>query len=204
MALCFWFKKVCVAATELCIVYRVRGFGCALFVLRSYGSNYSISVDGRSQIPDLKRKWSDYADGVEPNGAIFFYSETGGKKVRRGDSITTNRYYYAVVKNDFIYHTNIDQSMVGKIIINRIGYKIIKFRIDVSIDNKIEFTFISSYMRSNYGVWLLECPPELIPVWPPVVQQDYMIPAKNDSHVVCVVSSGNTEPNVFSYYGNEV
>ena len=138
------------------------------------------------------------------NGAIFSYSETGGKKVRRGDSISTNRYYYAVVKNDFLYHSNISQAAIGKIIINKTAFKIIKFMIDVSVDNTKDFTHISSYMKSNFGVWLLECPPELIPVWPPVVQQDYMIPIKNDSNVVCIVSSGNAEPIVFSYSGNAV
>lgn len=67
-----------------------------------YGRNYTISVDGRTPIFDLQRKWSDYADGFEPNGAIFSYSETGGKKIRKGDSISTNRYYYAVVRNEFL------------------------------------------------------------------------------------------------------
>ena len=85
-----------------------------------------------------------------------------------------------------------------------IEYKVIKFFIDVSIDNKKEFTLISEYMKSNFGVWLLECPSELIPVWPPVVQHDHMIPVKNDSNVICLVSSGNDEPNVYSYSGNAV
>lgn len=169
-----------------------------------YGRNYSISIEGRTPLYDLQRKWSDYADGFESNGAIFSYSETGGKKVRRGDSISTNRYYYAVVKNDFLYHSNISQTTIGKVIINKAVFKIIKFQIDVSVDSKRDFTLISSYMKSNFGVWLLECPPELIPVWPPVVQQDYMIPVKNDSNIICVVSSGNDEPNVYSYSGNAV
>lgn len=169
-----------------------------------YGKNYSISIEGRTQIFDLQRKWSDYADGFEPNGAIFSYSETGGKKIRRGDSISTNRYYYAVVRNDFLYHTQISQTEIGKLIINKTSFRVIKFKIDVSVDNRRDFTLISSYIKSNYGVWLLECPPELIPVWPPVVQQDYMIPVKNDSNVVCMVSSGNSEPSVFSYSGNSV
>jgi hypothetical protein len=169
-----------------------------------YGKNYSISIEGRTQVFDLQRKWSDYADGFESNGAIFSYNETGGKKVHRGDSISTNRYYYAVVKNDFLYHSNISQTAIGKIIINKTAFKIIKFKIDVSVDNRREFTLISSYMKSNFGVWLLECSPELIPVWPPVVQQDYMIPVKNDSNVICVISSGNAYPNVFSYSGNAV
>lgn len=169
-----------------------------------YGRNYSISVVGKAQFFDLQRKWSNYADGFESNGAIFSYSETGGKKIRRGDSISTNRYYYAVIRNDFLYHPNISQTVIGKAIINKTAFKIIKFMIDVSVDNAREFTHISSYMKSSFGVWLLECPPELIPVWPPVVQQDYMIPVKNYSKVVCAVSSGNDKPNVYSYFGNAV
>ena len=122
-----------------------------------YGRNYSISIEGRTPLYDLQRKWSDYADGFESNGAIFSYSETGGKKVRRGDSISTNRYYYAVVKNDFLYHSNISQTTIGKVIINKAVFKIIKFQIDVSVDSKRDFTLISSYMKSNFVVLLLEC-----------------------------------------------
>lgn len=169
-----------------------------------YGKNYSISIEGGTQIFDLQRKWSDYADGFGLYGAIFSYSETGGKKIRRGDGISTNRYYYAVVINDFLYYPQINQTEIGHIIINKTSYKVIKFIIDVSVENKQVFKSISSYFESKFGVWLLECQPELIPVWPPVVQQDYMIPVKNDSNVVCVVSSGNAEPNVFSYSGNSV
>lgn len=168
------------------------------------GKNYSISIEGKTQVLDFQRKWSDYADGFEVNGAIFSYNETGGKKVRRGDSISTNRYYYAIVKNDFLTHSNISKTVMGKITFNKTAFKVIKFRIDVSVDNTSEFKLISSYMKSNYGVWLLESSPELIPVWPPVVQRDYMIPVKTDSNVICVVSSGNAEPNVFSYTDNAV
>ena len=80
----------------------------------------------------------------------------------------------------------------------------IKLFIDVSVENRRDFMQISSYIKSNFGVWLLECQPELIPIWPPVVQQDYMIPVKAKSNVVCVVSSGNAEPSVFTYLGNTV
>ncbi|MCR5478666.1 MAG: hypothetical protein K6F27_02250 [Ruminococcus sp.] len=166
--------------------------------------NYMISIEGKTPIPDLQRKWSNYADGFEYNGAIFSYSETGGKKIRRGDSISTNRQYYAVVRNNLLHHSNISQTEIGKIIINKTAYKIIKFMIDVSVDNRREFAYISKYMKSSFGVELLKCPPELIPVWPPVVQQDYVIPVKKHSSVICVVSSGNTEPKVFSYSGNAV
>jgi len=166
------------------------------------GKNYAITIVGDDSDYDLLRKWSDYADGFEPNGAIFSYSETGGKKIRRGDCISTHRYYYAVAKRDFLYHSQISQTEIGKLIISQTEYKVIKIKIDVSSENKCDFTLISSYVKSNFGVWLLECQPELIPVWPPVVQQDYMIPVNHESNVICVVSSGNTEPNVYTYSEN--
>lgn len=169
-----------------------------------HGKNYSISIEGRTQIFDLQRKWSDYADGFETKGAIFTYSETGGKKIRRGDSISTNRNYYAVVRNDFLKYPQIIQTEIGKIIISNTPFKVIKFSIDVSVANEQIFKTINFDLKSKFGVWLLERQPELIPVWPPVVQQDYMIPVKNDSNVICVVSSGNAEPSVFSYSGNTV
>ena len=89
-----------------------------------HGMNYSISISSGTQIFDLQRKWSDYADGFELNGAIFSYSETGGKKIRRGDSISTNRYYYAVIKNDFLFHPQIIQTEIGKLVINNASYKV--------------------------------------------------------------------------------
>lgn len=164
-----------------------------------YGKNYSISVESRSPIFDLQRKWSDYADGFDSSGAIFSYGETGGRKIRRGDCISTNRYYYAVAKKDIICHPKISQAEIGKLVLNKTEYKVIRFLIDVSVDNKHDFALIGSYFRSSFGVWLLECQPELIPIWPPVVQQDYMIPVESNSNLICAVTSGNAVPTVYTY-----
>ena len=168
------------------------------------GSNYSILIDGKTKLFELQKKWSDYADGFETNGAIFSYSETDCKKIRRGDCIATNRNYYAVTNNSFLNHPLINQTQVGKLILNKTEYKVIKFFIDVSIDNKKDFEYIASKIKSDYGVVLLECQPELIPIWPPVVKQDYLIPVKNESNVICAVSSGNVEPAVYTYSGSIV
>lgn len=115
----------------------------------NYGKNYSISIESRTQISDLQRKWSDYADGFGQNGAIFSYSETGGKKIRRGDSISTNKDYYAVVKNNFLSHSQISQTEIGKLEINKTTYKVIKFIINVSVDNSTDFELIRLYLRKH-------------------------------------------------------
>lgn len=167
-----------------------------------HGKNYSISVDGRSPIFEMQRKWSNYADGFDSSGAIFSYGETGGKKIRRGDCISTNRYYYAVTKKDILCHPKISQTEIGKLVLNKTEYNVIRFLIDVSVGNRHDFEHIGLYFKTSFGVWLLECQPELLPVWPPVVQQDYMIPVKSNSNLICAVKSGNAVPTVYTYLGN--
>ena len=61
--------------------------------------NFEIFAYGEGNIVGLQRKWSDYADGFGRGGAVFSYNEMGGKKIRCGDSISTNRDYYAVVRS---------------------------------------------------------------------------------------------------------
>jgi len=165
----------------------------------SRGKNYTITITGSKPILGLQRKWSDYADGFEIGGAVFSYDETGGKKVRRGDSISTNRSYYAVTKHDLPRYEQIHKQLVGKLVVGYESFNVVKIEVTASVDDKVVFSSISAYLYRHFGVWLLECQPELVPLWPPVVQRDYLIPAKQGASVICAVSSGNAEPNVYSY-----
>ncbi len=85
----------------------------------SYSRNYKVTTSGEEYVYGLQRKWSDYADGFDMAGAIFSYGETGGKKVRRGDSISTNRSYYAVIKNNLPPYPEIHQTEIGTLEIGR-------------------------------------------------------------------------------------
>ena len=123
-------------------------------------------------------------------------------KISRGDCISTNRYYYAVTKKDILCHPKISQTEIGKLVLNKTEYNVIRFLIDVSVGNRHDFEHIGLYFKTSFGVWLLECQPELLPVWPPVVQQDYMIPVKSNSNLICAVKSGNAVPTVYTYLGN--
>ena len=163
------------------------------------GQNYTIRISGKEDEFDIPSKWSDYADGFSESGAIFSYSETGGKKIRRGDSISTNRYYYALIKKTFPKHIGIKQKNIGKITIDNTTFKVIQFKITVPVKNKTDFTIISRYLKNHFDVWLLEYPPELVPIWPPVVQRSNMIPVDGKSSVICAVSSGNDDPKVYAY-----
>lgn len=161
--------------------------------------NFEIIAYGEEKIVGLQRKWSDYADGFYKDGAVFTYNEIGGKKIRCGDSISTNRDYYAVVRSKLHSYSAIKQELVGDLAIGNTLYKVYRFNIKVSADDIKYFSIINDYLKETFGVWLLECLPEIIPIWPPVIQRDVMIPIETKSALCCVVSSGNSAPKVYTY-----
>ena len=167
--------------------------------LPSNGRNFSITISGCGSVFGLHRRWADYADGFEVDGAIFTYDENGGKKIRRGDSISTNRSYYAVIKNALPSLPEIIQHEEGCLRVGSSTYRVIKIEIMASVDNKPVFHSISQYFNRHFGVWLLERQPELVPIWPPVVQGAVSSPILPETNVFCGVSSGNAVPNVYVY-----
>ncbi len=163
------------------------------------GRNYAITISGDRTIYGLHRKWSEYADGFDQGGAVFTYEESYGKKIRRGDSISTNRAYYVVSKNAIPHFTSVIQARIGDMNIGRETYGVYRIEINVSTDDSYSFSSVSNYFKRYFGVWLLECPPELVPLWPPVVQDDGFVPVSKRTSIICAVSSGNAFPNVYVY-----
>ena len=163
------------------------------------GRNYTITISGERTVFGLQRKWSNYADGFEPGGAVFTYEESYGKKVRRKDSISTHKKYYVVTKKPLPNYPSLIQTRVGKLNIGRELFSVYIVEINVSTDDGDAFSTVSNYFYQNFKVWLLEHSPELVPIWPPVIQYDYLVPVSELTNVVCAVSSGNTLPNVYVY-----
>lgn len=170
----------------------------------SVEKNYSIKIVS-SCSDKLQKKWSNYADGFSFSGAIFTYSETGGKKIRRGDSVSLDCEYYLVTPEKFTtVYSSIKTEYVGKLQLNSLVYNVYTMIIKISITDTQEYNSVSRYLKNQFGVWLISTPPELIPLWPPVVSQDVLIPALDSSNLYCSVSSGNDSPNVYSYSKNNV
>ncbi|MBQ6133208.1 MAG: hypothetical protein IJI65_03570 [Lachnospiraceae bacterium] len=167
--------------------------------LPDWGRNYVITTNGIRAVYGIQRKWSDYADGFDRSGAIFSYSETGGKKIRRGDCISTHRQYYLLTQNRIPDYSEILRSEEGKVSIGSSNFTLYKIEIQVSSDESSRYAEISRYFNRAFGVWLLEQQPELIPLWPPVVEQDEFIPILDKENLICYVSSGNDSPNVYVY-----
>ena len=163
------------------------------------GKNFVITINGKRAVYGIQRKWSNYADGFDCGGAIFSYSETGGKKIRRGDCISTHRKYFLLTPNRLPDYSEIIRSEEGKISMGSLILTLFKIEILVSLDETTRYAEISRYFNRAFGVWLLERQPELIPLWPPVVEQDVFIPISDRENLICSVSSGNDLPNVYIY-----
>lgn len=149
------------------------------------------------------RKWSNYAEGFTSTGAIFTYDESGGKKVHRDDSISPGRQYYVVARQFSCPFNEIQINSVGTLKLHSSNYQVYSVTVNASLQNERRYSQISDFLRYRFGVGLLETAPEIIPLWPPVIEQDVLVPAK-DSRVFCAVTSGNDDPSVYSYVGNQV
>lgn len=166
------------------------------------GKNFTVEIEPEVKAVRLRKEWSDYAEGFWCEGAIFTYGETGGKKIRRGDSVSPDRQYY-VIARQFAPPQEIRSKELGKIRLNRNNYNVFLIHIDVSVENIDRYKYVNNYLLRQFGVWLLPTPPEIIPLWPPMVEQGILIPVKSHAKVYCSVSSGNDEPNVFRYDGHK-
>lgn len=149
------------------------------------------------------RKWSNYAEGFTSTGAIFSYDESGGKKVHRDDSISPGRQYYVVARHFSCPFSEIRYNSVGTLKLQNGNYQVYSITVNVSLQDERRYSQISDFLRYRFGVGLLETAPEIIPLWPPVIEQDVMIPTK-ESRIFCAVTSGNDDPSVYSYVGNQV
>lgn len=163
-----------------------------------YGRNYQISVPSKWGF-SLGRFWADYADGFESRGGIFAYSDNGGKKVRRGDSIAIGKRYFLVSRNFSSPYHEIQTQIAGRIYLNQQEHTVYTLIVNVSTTDESRFSVINNYIKRTFGVWLIEKSPDLIPLWPPVVLREEMVPVIQTDKVYCSVISGNEDPKVYLY-----
>lgn len=163
------------------------------------GRNYRISVSSSKWSFSVGKRWADYADGFESGGGIFICSDNGGKKVHRGDSIAIGQKYFLVTRNYDSPYYEIQTRVAGKVYLNRQEHTVYTLVVNVSTADTSRFFIINSYVKRTFGVWLLEKVPELIPLWPPVVLQEEMVPVVQTDKVYCSVISGNDDPKVYLY-----
>lgn len=166
------------------------------------GKNYTIKVQNANGIVSIRQKWANYADGFEFGGGLFRWGDEGGRKVRRGDGVSPGKQYYVVTAKPYSpYYQEIRTERIGSIRLKNGELTVSKLTINISTKDTNRYSLVNSYLRSRFGVWLLETAPELTTLWPPTVsQQDAQIPvAPATKKLYCTVSSGNDAPNIYLY-----
>ncbi|OAA91885.1 hypothetical protein [Clostridium ljungdahlii] len=168
---------------------------------------YSISFSKGDSGYSLKKIWSDYADGFSNAGALFTSNECGGKKIRHGDSISSNKDYYWVRKDTEIpkYISGIEMKLCGNLVLKDEKYYVFKGSFIASLSNQRQFRQLAGYLKKYMKVFLLEKQPEIIPLWPPCVRVcDGYDVSDVGKDIFCNVVSGNETPKVFIYQSSKI
>lgn len=168
--------------------------------------DYSINYTGRGKMEGIRSKWSDYADGFTAFGAIFAYGEKGGRKVKKGDSITTNTKYFLATKHRaFPELKGLSIKWIGNLPLTYEAYDIYEIEFITEGLTEREFKLASSFCINNLRVTLLYKKSELIPIWPPCIHSDKSYETTTDAKEVFLkVKSGNDYPCAFEHIGKEV
>ena len=169
-------------------------------------NNYKISISDSSLEKQVLEQWSDYADGFTSYGALFSYSETGGKKVRRNDTIEANTIYYWMIPKGYFKAINgIDYKYESSLTLSKKSYDV--YSVTMQHQSEREFNDLANFFWDYLRVRLLYIKPEIIPLWPPVIQtEQYSMSLKRNhknASIFCRVKSHSAEPTVYRYYGKE-
>lgn len=164
---------------------------------------YRIIYEPMNKAYAVSQHWSDYADGFSYQGAIFTVTEQGGKKIRHGDSITTDEKYYWVRRQPQLPSSipGIEMEECGRLILKDKILNVFygSFSSDIT---DTEFNYLISYLRVNLKIHLLEKQPEFVPIWPPVVKtEEGYIVNNSEQSVYGYVVSGNDDPIIYVYQG---
>lgn len=167
------------------------------------GKKYSITYSSTDKARYVIKHWSDYADGFSYNGSLFTISDQGGRKIRHGDSISTDVDYYWVKRDKYIpsSYQGIQMEEQGRLIIENSRWYVFKVCFSSNISDKA-FEKLATYLRETLQLYLLEKEPKYVPIWPPLIKQEdeYLVEFDKKKIYGCVMS-GNDEPKTYIYQG---
>lgn len=169
-------------------------------------NNYNIDITDKLLGKQILEYWSDYADGFTSYGALFTYSENGGKKIRRNDTIEANTTYYWMIPSGYFRLRNgLNSNFVSTISLDKKNYDI--YSIIVEHKNESEFRALAKFFWDCLRVRLLYVKPEINPLWPPVIktkQYDISLQCNpRNSALFCSIKSDSDKPVIYQYLGSE-
>lgn len=136
-------------------------------------AKYHLKYEPQNCSASILSYWSDEADGFSYDGALFSVTGLGGKKIRHGDTVTTDIEYYWIRRSDSLpsYLSGIKMKRVGNLILKDRKYSVFQGKFDSSISDS-EFYGLTTYLREALKVHLLEKQPTFIPIWPPCLKTE--------------------------------
>ena len=170
-------------------------------------SSYEVEISGDTSTKLFSKRIGSSIEGFGPDGLVFTYGDYSGRRIKKGDSVYTNKKYYVVSKRLFTPPTGMIIDHLGYMMLNGVRHYVYLMKVIASTRDEKMFRYVEQFLVKNFGLWLLETPPEIIPIWPPVTNRGECIPVNNSSTVYVNITSGNDNPKVFSYDGttqNEV
>lgn len=166
-------------------------------------AKYHLKYEPQKCSSSILSYWSDEADGFSYDGALFSVTGLGGKKIRHGDTVSTDIEYYWIRRSDSLpsYISGIKMKRVGNLILKDRKYSVFQGKFDSSISDS-EFYGLTTYLRESLKVHLLEKQPDFIPIWPPCLKTENGYITKNNNRLIYGrVESGNDNPKMYVYQG---
>lgn len=165
--------------------------------------NYDIKIENGEN----NAKWASFAEGFGHNGAIFACENDGGKKIRTGSYLATNREYY-LVSNDLLI-----QKIPSIISYQHEGYLKVKNQTlnvgrisyhETREKDQADFELAQDFFNDFFKLRLLYENPEIIPIWPPAIRTEanHINYEKKYKAAFFYVKSGNDQPTVYRYNDN--
>ena len=124
----------------------------------------------------LKERWGNQVEGVLNEGTLFTYGESGGRKIRVNDEVTTDTDYYYLCKNSnrISRYAGIEYQCCGEIVLNssfaNLHYNV--YKIKFKVHNDEQFKKIFHFCRDSFKISLIYKPSTLISMWPPIIHKD--------------------------------
>jgi len=155
----------------------------------------------------LKERWGNQVEGILNEGALFTYSESGGRKIRINDEVTTDIDYYYLCKNSnrIARCAGIEYQYCGEIVLNssfnNLNYNVYKVKFKVHNDEQFKKMF--HFCRDSLKISLIYKPSTLISMWPPVIHKDNEILNFDDvSETLFIFKSDEINPCIFHHKNN--
>ena len=85
---------------------------------------------------EIFKYWTNFADGFTSYGALFLYSENGGKKIHKNDTIEPNKqYYWLIPKGNFQAKSGVNYKLISSLSIDRKEFEI--YTITIKHNNEV-------------------------------------------------------------------